>query len=455
MKPAALLAVAAVVAIASLARAQATLPSARAETNDPAQIAPTAHANPSGPTPDDFGAGRLPPGHPSVGGGAPESSGLPPGHPPVGEGDDSKVTPKELLARLDAMKDELKRRPKSAEIEFALGNLYYENARYPEAIDYYRQLLERAEPPMARWLAARAHPHETLSPEQAGCPATGRPTFDQLIAVADAKAGAKDYAAASTCYEAALFPVIEAETRRANAFFLIGNPDKALELHERVLALEPDFPESQFYLGAILFETGDGHVERLARAKAAWRKFLAEGPDPEREKLVRDNLSKIEIALRNGGHLPDEGGGPLRPGPAFGPIAPEAPAPALGAKERRALEAAVHEGDELLSKRAWEKALSAFDRARHVDSSDARAATGAGVALLNLGRRLDAEAALRSALGRDPNDGTALYELGEVFFENEHYAGAARFWSQLVQSDPATAKKYGVDARLRDAQSRQ
>ena len=70
--------------------------------------------------------------------------------------------------------------------------------------------------------AARAHPHEFVSPEQAGCPPSQKADFDQLIAVGDAKAAAAEYSAAVTCYEAALLPVVVAKARRANAFFLIG-----------------------------------------------------------------------------------------------------------------------------------------------------------------------------------------------------------------------------------------
>src|SRR5580698_4409611 len=88
------------------------------------EIPPTAHANPSAPGPSEFDPRQaLPPGHPAVAplddGGTPETA----------------MSAKELLERLDKMKEQLKGRPKSAEIEFALGNLYYENSRWPEAID--------------------------------------------------------------------------------------------------------------------------------------------------------------------------------------------------------------------------------------------------------------------------------------------------------------------------------
>ncbi len=451
--------------LAPLARAQEA-------SDDPAKIAPTAHANPTAPPPAAFDEGQLPPGHPPIDGAGEPAGPLPPGHPPIdGSADQAGPLPpghpaisadaapdsadtKKLLEKLDAMKDELANRPKTAEIEFALGNLYYENGRYPEAIDYYRQLIERAKGPMDRWLAVRAKPHRSLTPEQAGCPAASKPSFDQLVAIADGKAAAGDSSAAETCYEGALLPVVIAMARRANAFFLVGNPDRAVQEHRKVLAIEPDFTDSLFFLGAILYETGDGDAGKLREAKDAWTRFLTTDPEPERAKLVRQNLAKVDSALRNGGRLPPEPGqgGPMF-GPGFGPIGAPAPPPELTARDQKALAAAVAQGQKRLDARDWAGALVAFDRARKLDRADASAATGAGLALLNLGQRADAEAAFRDALGRDPRDGTALYGLGEVFFENEHYAGAARFWKQLLSSDPKVAKKYGVEARLQAAEA--
>ncbi|MHB8417583.1 MAG: tetratricopeptide repeat protein [Myxococcales bacterium] len=427
-------------------------PAARADdSGDPAKIRPTAHASPSGPAPQSFGgeAQPLPPGHPAVGQ-------LPPGHPSMPPAEDT-MDSKQLLEKLDAMKDQLKDRPKTAEIEYALGNLYYENSRYPDAIDEYRHLLERSAAPLARYLAARKHPHRSIPPEAAGCPAASHPSYEQLIAIGDAKSAAGDLSAAVTCYEAALLPVVLAKARLANAFFLIGNPDRAAQEHREVLAIEPDFSDSLFFLGAILYESGDGDAAKLRQAADAWKRYLATDPEPDRAKLVRENLAKIDQALRNGGHLPAEAGeaprGPMA-GMGSGPIGPPPPAPELSASQQRELRTAVAEGQRLADKRDWAGSLAAFDRARGIDRADPDAATGAGIALLNLGQRADAEAAFRDALGRDPAHGLALYELGEVFFENEHYAGAARFWGQLEQSDPKLASQVGLSKRLADAQSR-
>ncbi len=427
------------------------LVAAAAEGQDPENTLPPGH-------PPIGDGDTLPPGHPAVGNigdlppGHPAAGALPPGHPAVSGADESPDT-EQLLKQLDAMKETLKDRPKTAEIEYALGNLCYENGRYPDAIDYYRQLLERADGPMKRWLSARARPHRKVSVDEAGCSAAGKPSFDQLVAIADQKAAAGDDSAAVACYEAALGPVVVAKARRANAFFLIGNPDKAVAEHQAVLAIDPDFPESLFFLGAILYESGDGHPEKLREARDVWTRFLAAGPDADQAKLVRANLGKIAAALQNGGRLPTEAGAEEGPPPASGPLSPPTQAPQLSAEALRALDAAVAEGRRRLSARDLNGALAAFERARKIDPADPGAATGDGIALLELGRRTEAEAALRDALGRNPHDGLALYELGEVFFQGGHFAGAARFWRQLENEAPEIAKARGVQKRIAEAEA--
>src|SRR5215831_14590445 len=57
------------------------------------------------------------------------------------------------LANLDAidqMQEQLKDRPKTFEVLCALGNLYYENGRYLDAVDAFRQALAISAPLEAR-----------------------------------------------------------------------------------------------------------------------------------------------------------------------------------------------------------------------------------------------------------------------------------------------------------------
>ena len=237
---------------------------------------------------------------------------------------------KKLLDQLDAMKAELKSRPKTAEIEYALGNLYYENGRYPDAIDSYRQLIERTK---SRWsLPRRARkPHRTITAEKAGCPFSARPSYDQLIEIADRKGEAGDWSAAVVCYEAALLPVVTAHARRGNAFFLLGNEDNAIAEHEEALDIVPTYPDSLFFLGAILFEGGEGNVPRLNRPGTTGRGSCSPIRNPEREKLVRTDLSRLQAAIDNRGHI--EKAKPPGMRPASGPIEPPPPPPELSAAQ--------------------------------------------------------------------------------------------------------------------------
>src|SRR5216684_4679680 len=53
---------------------------------------------------------------------------------------------KALLAEVDRLRDSLKDRPKTFEVLSALGNLYYDNGRYLEAVDAFRQAEDLAAP---------------------------------------------------------------------------------------------------------------------------------------------------------------------------------------------------------------------------------------------------------------------------------------------------------------------
>src|SRR5574341_900317 len=64
-------------------------------------------------------------------------------------GSPGRESSRALLAAVDAMKAELAGREKPLEILLALGNLYYDNGRYLDAIDEYRQALALAEPGLA------------------------------------------------------------------------------------------------------------------------------------------------------------------------------------------------------------------------------------------------------------------------------------------------------------------
>src|SRR6185437_3747010 len=90
------------------------------------------------PLPADGDTAELPPNHPKLGDGASTHEA---GEIPPEPADVSHDEAKALLARVEAMKDQLKDKPKSIEVTVALGSLYYDNGKYLDAVDYYRQAI--------------------------------------------------------------------------------------------------------------------------------------------------------------------------------------------------------------------------------------------------------------------------------------------------------------------------
>ena len=148
--------------------------------------------------------------------------------------------PKSLLAAVDQLQGALKAKPKTFEVLTALGNLYSENGRYLEAIDAYREALEKATP---------------------------REAPSAVLAV---------------------------RARRANAYYLIGHADTALAEHRKVLAESKDYPESLFFVGAILLEKSGGEDQALAEGRKYWQRLLEVAPDHPRAAIARESLPKLK-----------------------------------------------------------------------------------------------------------------------------------------------------------------
>src|SRR4051812_17874890 len=74
---------------------------------------------------------------------------------PRDAGSMERTDSKALLAEVDRLKDQVKSKPKSFEVLCALGNLYYENGRYLEAVDAFREAEELARPALAQQDALR------------------------------------------------------------------------------------------------------------------------------------------------------------------------------------------------------------------------------------------------------------------------------------------------------------
>src|SRR3954454_3462633 len=204
---------------------------------------------------------------------------------------DAKGDSKALLAQVDQLSEQFKDKPKTFEVLAALGNLYYENNRFLDAIDSYRQALELSAPAEAQaqdLRKARTKPAKDLPLE---CRRSG-PTYglEQIVAAAKSL----DAPRRLRCLDAALEVALAIRARRANALYLVGNPDGALAEHHKLLEESPDYPESLFFVGAVTLEQSRGDKKKLEEGKRYWKRLLAVAPDHPRADLVRKSLPRAD-----------------------------------------------------------------------------------------------------------------------------------------------------------------
>ena len=226
--------------------------------------------------------------------------------------------PKALLAAVDRMHEQqLRDSPKTFEVLSALGNLYFENGRYLDAVDSLRLALAISDPFEKRAQELRANKVKAAKELPLECRGSG-PTYglEQI-----AKAASKlDRARELRCLDSSLQPAIDARARRGDALYLVGNPDAALAEHRRVLAESPDYPESLFFVGAIVLEESRGDKAKLEEGKKYWRWLLAVAPDSPRAPIVKESLPRAEQIFAP---KRDVAQGPLPPGhPDIGALPP-------------------------------------------------------------------------------------------------------------------------------------
>jgi len=387
---------------------------------------------------------------------------------------DAKADSKALLAQVDQLSEQFKDKPKTFEVLAALGNLYYENNRFLDAIDSYRQALELSAPAEAQAQDLRkagTKPAKDLPPE---CRRSG-PTYglEQIVAAA------KSFEAPRRlrCLDAALEVALAVRARRANALYLVGNPDGALAEHRKVLEESPDYPESLFFVGAVTLEQSRGDKKKLEEGKKYWKRLLAVAPDHPRAELVRQSLPKADeifakkAEVASAGALPQ--GHPVPP--SHPPVAgndPAAPMAHSGAPSDRvdpaaiaAVEDAVKntertpelekglddltaQAEKLLDQDKYQEALDAIVRVMPMRPGDARTAAILGGAMRGLGRTEMAQRTLSVALQNDPKQPRALYEMGKLKASAGDKAGASESFRSLKTADPKFAGAHGVDAEL-------
>jgi tetratricopeptide (TPR) repeat protein len=380
-----------------------------------------------------------------------------------------------LLAEVDRLKDQLKDRPKSFEVLSALGNLYYENGRHLEAVDTFREAEHLAEPAQAQADALRAKGVKAAADLPAGCRRSGPDYGLAQIAEAAAKL---DSPHQLRCLDAALEMGLQVAARRGNAFYLIGNPDSALSQHRKVLARSRDYPESLFFVGAILLEQSNGDKKQLAEGKKLWQRLLQVAPDSPRAAIVREtlpNADQVFKARSQGEMLP--GHPPVAPSdlpPGHPPVAggqpgapmshggePSGPTPeqvrnleqAAANTERtpeleKGLDALLVEGEQHLDGGRYQEARDTVVRVMPLRPNDARTAATLGGAMRGLGRADMARRTLARALQLDPKQPRALYEMGKLSAQEGDKAAALRSFSALKSTDPKFAQAHRVDDEL-------
>ena len=406
-------------------------------------------------------------------------------------GSDSKA----LLAEVDRLKDQIKDKPKTFEVVSALGNLYYENGRYLEAVDSFREAEELAAPALAEADGLRKKGVKPATDLPAECRRSG-PEYG-LSRIAEA-ARKLDPPHQLRCLDNALEMAVQDTARRGNAFYLIGNPDLALSEHQRVLARSPDSAESLFFVGAILLEQSNGDKKQLAEGKKYWQRLLKVAPDSPRAPIVRETLPKADeifkpkpaqaqAAASGGQQLPPghppipgndlppghppitggQGGAAVAGGQPGAPMAhsgqPSAAEPT--AEEVKNLEEAVantertpelekglddllSEGERALDQGRYQAARDAVVRVMPMRPNDARTSAALGGAMRGLGRIDMAQRTLMHALQLDPKQPRALYEMARLQAQQGDKAGAAQSLSTLKSADPAFARAHKVDEEL-------
>ena len=402
----------------------------------------------------------------------------PPAAPPDAARSPLDVTSsKALLAEVDRLKDQLKDKPKSFEVLGALGNLYYDNGRYLEAVDTLRQAEELSAPAEAEAESLRKKGVQPAADLPGECRRSGA-DFG-LLQIAET-ARKLDAPRQLRCLDAALQMALDVHARRGNSFYLVGNPDAALAEHRRVLERSPDYPESLFFVGAIVLEQSQGNKAKLAEGKKYWARLLQVAPDSPRAPLVRDSLPKADeifkprpesappagppgLAQRDqglpAGHPPLGGGQPGAPMNHSG-AAPE-PTPeemrnlqeAVQNTERtpeleKGLDALLAEGEKALDAGKYQEARDAVVRVMPMRPNDARTSAAMGGAMRGLGRTEMAQRTLSHALQLDPKQPRALYEMGKLQAQQGDKASAEHSFQALQAADAKFAKSHQVDEEL-------
>jgi tetratricopeptide (TPR) repeat protein len=436
---------------------------------------------------------NLPAGHPPLGSEAQQPAAMPEGHPSMGQGvpeghppmtGRTPPTAEELLQQLDGMQG-LREREKTFEIASSLGKLYYTNGRPTDAITYFLQAEEKAKPTRDFFLAQRKKLGKGAVPSaaEAKCGFTPETPVESMGATAEERAKKGDTAGAVACARAALEPVLEVETMRANALLLSGNPGDALEVYARVLEVAPSSADALFGRSALLYETRGEDLKSLQAARDGFEAFQGAHPDSPRAPLARKLSRMADDAVKAGGMKkwmasraedrriraskldltpqapPRMAQGPMQGRPAGGPMAgggDNTSAPHVSQETMQAMQNVEHtpeleaqltktveQGEELLAMGRYDEALAAYRQVMPL-RPDARVQAGLAWTLIGLGKPT-ADRVWGVAVGGNP---AAVDQLGETLKAKGDVKGAKALWSKLAESAPDYAAKASLQAKL-------
>ncbi|MFM2151693.1 MAG: hypothetical protein RL199_128 [Pseudomonadota bacterium] len=353
---------------------------------------------------------------------------------------------KSLLQTVDSLQNELKGRPRDFGINLALGNLYYDNGRYVDALGYYRDavgLIAKAEETL---VGAKTRPVPSADCRvEAAIEGKGGRSVEQVLQVAAGRTGD----AAVACLAGLVPSMANVRARQGNAWYLAGNADKAREAHDRALQLDPDQPEALFFRGANLLESAHGDEAKLAAGRAVWERLLRVAPSHPRAAVAKETLPRLgELFGKKPEAAPGEARGTMEgPAPLPAGVAEAAQQTELTPENAKQLDAKLAEGERLLGESRWQEALDTFKGVMPL-RPDGRVALGLGIALRELGKPT-AERVLTQATRMPGADvPRAMYELA-LFYEKTDAAKAR----SLFESIPSDAS-WGAKARARLAKLR-
>ncbi len=408
---------------------------------------------------------QLPPGHPSIEGAAPvgpvkPGAELPADHPPVKDGAQAPST-EELIKKLDAMGDDLKKKDKPFSVAASLGRLYFLGGRYPEAIGYLEEAVKKAQPAKDFYLQKVKEAGKKAIPAAGavGCAPPPNTELEDQLKKAEAQ---KDAAAAAACARAGLEPLMEVEDSLAAAKFLTRDAPGAVDVYTRDLALFPANPDARYGRGAVLLDSKGDDVKSLQLAKADFEGFLKDYPTHPRAAQVKAFLSRVDDAIAKGGvsKAPPKTNLPkVDPHAAMnqGPMMAQQP-PMMGGQQppqltkemidavqntertpemEQGFQKLVEEAEGDLAKGQFQDALDKYKRVVPFEPGNGRAKAGMAWSLVRMNRQPMADNVWNVA-AQDP---AAIDALGDSLKAKGDPDGAKQLWQRLASTVPSYASK--------------